>query len=116
MGRWASASAARANMHGTSSAYGSSYSQNNTSVRTTNYDGAAAYQAYVIERNRVAQYDEALSQEREMHNEGYLKRTTIQPGEKISGLVYAKKGKAQRISATLELNGNLYYFEWDAPK
>ncbi len=112
----ASASAARANMHGTSSAYGSSYSQNNTSVRTTNYDGAAAYQAYVIERNRVAQYDEALSQEREMHNEGYLKRTTIQPGEKISGLVYAKKGKAQRISATLELNGNSYYFEWDAPK
>ena len=112
----ASASAARANMHGTSSAYGSSYSQNNTSVRTTNYDGAAAYQAYVIERNRVAKYDEALSQEREMHNEGYLKRTTIQPGEKISGLVYAKKGKAQRISATLELNGNSYYFEWDAPK
>ena len=79
-------------------------------------DGAAAYQAYVIERDRVAQYDEALAQEREAHNEGYLRRTTIQPGEKIAGLVYAKKGKGERVSAKLVLNGLEYYFEWKVPK
>ena len=112
----ASASAAHANMHGSASAYGHSNTRTNTSVRTTNYDGAAAYQAYVIERDRVAQYDEALAQEREAHNEGYLRRTTIQPGEKISGLVYAKKGKGERVSATLILNGLHFYFEWKAPK
>lgn len=112
----ASASAAHANMHGSASAYGHSNTHSNTSIRTTNYDGAAAYQAYVIERDRVAQYDEALAQEREAHNEGYLRRTTIHPGEKISGLVYAKKGKGERVSATLELNGISYYFEWAAPK
>ena len=112
----ASASAAHANMHGSVSAYGHSNTYSNTSVRTTNYDGAAAYQAYVIERDRVAQYDEALAQEREAHHEGYLRRTTIHPGEKISGLVYAKKGKGERVSATLELNGISYYFEWAAPK
>ena len=70
----------------------------------------------VIERDRVAQYDEALAQEREAHNEGYLRRTTIQPGEKIAGLVYAKKGKGERVSAKLVLNGLEYYFEWKAPK
>ena len=112
----ASASAAHANMHGSASAYGHSNTRTNTSVRTTNYDGAAAYQAYVIERDRVAQYDEALAQEREAHNEGYLRRTTIQPGEKIAGLVYAKKGKGERVSAKLVLNGLEYYFEWKAPK
>lgn len=112
----ASTSAAHANMHGSTSAYGYSNTHTNTSVRTTNYDGAAAYQAYIIERERVAQYDEALAQEREAHYEGYLSRTTIQPGEKITGLLYAKKGKGERVSATLELNGISYYFEWSAPK
>ncbi len=118
-GGWAvgaSASSAHANMHGSASVYGHSNTRTNTSVRTTNYDGAAAYQAYVIERDRVAQYDEALAQDREAHNAGYLRRTTIQPGEKVTGLVYAKKGKGERVSATLVLNGLHYYFEWKAPK
>lgn len=112
----AAAGVAHANMHGSASAYSYSNTRTNTSVRTTNYDGAAAYQAYVIERERVAQYDEALAQDREAHNEGYLHRTTIQPGEKIAGLVYAKKDKGERVSATLVLNGVEYYFEWKAPK
>lgn len=112
----ASASAAHANMHGSASAHGFSNTQTNTSAHTTNFNGAAAYQAYVIERERVAQYDEALAQEREAHNEGYLRRTTISPGEKIQGLVYAKKAKGERISATLEINGITYYFEWKAPR
>lgn len=111
----AAAGVAHANMHGTASAYGYSNTRTNTSVRTTNYDGAAAYQAYVIERERVAQYDEALDQDREVHNEGYLHRTTIQPGEKIAGLVYAKKDKGERVAATLILNDIEYYFDWRAP-
>lgn len=112
----ASASAAHADMYGSASAYGRSHTNTNTSVRTTNFNGAAAYQAYVIERDRVAQYDEALAQEREAHNEGYLKRTTIHPGEKIAGLVYAKKAKGERILTKLVFNGQEYYFDWKAPK
>ena len=112
----ASAGAAHANMHGNASAYGHSNTHTNTSVRTTNYNGAAAYQAYVIERDRVAQYDEALARDREAHNEGYLRRTTIHPGEKIAGLVYAKKKSGERISAKLVLNGMEYYFEWKMPE
>lgn len=112
----ASAGAAHANVHGNASAYGHSNTHTNTSVRTTNYNGAAAYQAYVIERDRVAQYDEALARDREAHNEGYLRRTTIHPGEKIAGLVYAKKKGGERISATLILNGMEYYFEWKMPE
>ena len=96
--------------------FGRSHTNTNTSVRTTNFNGAAAYQAYVIERDRVAQYDEALAQEREAHNEGYLKRTTIHPGEKIAGLVYAKKAKGERILTKLVFNGQEYYFDWKAPK
>ena len=112
----ASVGSAHANEHGNAYAYGNSSTSTNTSVHTSNYDGAAAYQAYVIERNRVAQYGEALAQDREAHNEGYLKRTTIQPGDKIMGLVYAKKARGERISAKLELNGVIYTFEWAAPE
>ena len=118
-GGWAvgaAAGSAHANMSGSSSAYGNTSTYSNTSATTTNYNGAAAYQAYVIERDRVAQYDEALAKEREAHNEGYIKRTTIPPGQKVMGLAYAKKEKGERISATLLLNGIEFYFEWKTPK
>lgn len=120
----ASNSSAHANMHANSSAVSasSSHSVSNTTASTTNYDGAAAYQAMVIERARVAQYDEALAQDREAHFEGYLKRATISPGEKIQGLLYAKKVKIKKkknsqnlIKAKFLFNGQQYNFEWNSP-
>lgn len=82
--------------YGSASAYGSggyaygNYSGNSSyygrsSSTTTSYNGAAAYQAQVIASNRIAAYDNALLSERAAKNEGYLKRTTIYPGETISG-------------------------------
>ncbi|MBQ6188001.1 MAG: hypothetical protein IJK49_08690 [Prevotella sp.] len=112
----AAVGAAHANMHGNTYANGVSVNSTNTTARTTNYNGAAAYQAYIIERERVEQYDEQLAKDREAHNEGYLKRTTIHPGEKISGLIYAKKAKGEKIYVTLELNNQIYNFDWNAPK
>ena len=103
-------------MHGNAYANGVSVNSTNTTARTTNYNGAAAYQAYIIERERVEQYDEQLAKDREAHNEGYLKRTTIHPGEKISGLIYAKKAKGEKIYVTLELNNQIYNFDWNVPK
>ena len=68
------------NYKGNSSYHGNS----STTSRTVTYDGAAAYQARVIASNRMANYENALLQERQAKQEEYLRRTTIYPGQAIS--------------------------------
>ena len=71
----------------TSSYFGSS------SSTTTTYDAAAAYQAQVIASERVASYSNSLLSDRAIKEEGYLKRTTIYPGETISGYINIERKK-----------------------
>ena len=92
---------------GNSSYYGSS-----TSV-TTSYDGAAAYQARVIASNRVAAYDNALSSERAAKDEGYLKRTTIYPGETISGYIHVERRKGTEMKIGINICDVWYIFPWN---
>ena len=98
---------ARGSYSGNSSYYGSS------SSRTTSYNGAAAYQAQVIASNRVAAYNNALLSERATKNEGYLKRTTIHPGETISGYVNIERKKGISMTINIDINGVIYTFPWD---
>ena len=110
--------------YGSASAYGSrgyaraSYSGNSSysgssSSRTTSYNGAAAYQAQVIASNRVAAYNDALLSERAAKDEGYLKRTTIYPGETISGYINIERKKGLSMTINIEINGAIYTFPWD---
>ena len=54
-----------------------------TSSTTVGYNGAAAYQAELIASGRIAEYNNQMLQERQMKDEGYLKITTVNPGETI---------------------------------
>lgn len=91
---------------------GSSYFGNSSSV-TTSYDGAAAYQARIIASNRIAAYDNALLSERAAKDEGYLKRTTIYPGETITGYIHIERKKGTEIKIELNVNDVWYIFPDD---
>ena len=114
------------NSHGNASAYGSGgYAQGNysgnstyhsnssTTAETVTYDGAAAYQARVIASDRMANYENALLQERQIKQEGYLKRTTIYPGQAISGYINIKRVKGESMEVVLDINGAKYSFQWN---
>lgn len=98
--------------NGNSSYYGNSF----TISHTVKYDGAAAYQAQVIASNRMANYENALLQDREIKQEGYLKRTTIYPGQAISGYINIKRIKGDTMDVIIDINGAQYVFPWNIAK
>lgn len=110
--------------YGTVSAYGSggyasgsyngnSYYNGSSTSTTTSYNGLAAYQAQVIASNRMAQYQDALLSERKAKDAGYLKLTTINPGETISGYINIERKKGQTLTIYVKIKGATYTFPWN---
>lgn len=106
---------------GHSSSYGSrgyrygNYSGYSTST-TTAYNGAAAYQARVIASNRVAAYNSSLLEDREIKKEGYLRRTTIYPGETIAGYINVERRNGQEMILSINIEGAMYVYYWSIGK
>ena len=112
------------NTYGNAYAYGNggyaygNYSGNTTyhgssTSTTTSYNGLAAYQAQVIASNRMANYENSLLTERQHKDEGYLKKTTIHPGQSISGYINIKRVKGVSMNIVIDINGAKYNFLWD---
>lgn len=101
---------ARGTYNGTSTYHGSSIST------TTSYNGLAAYQARVIASNRMADYQDALLSERQAKDAGYLKLTTVNPGEAISGYVNVERKKGETLYVYVKINGAVYTFPWNVSK
>jgi hypothetical protein len=119
----------RSNSYGTASAYGSggyatgSYSGNSSysgsahsSSTTTTYDATAAYQARVLSANRMADFSNAQWQERQAKDEGYLKKTTIYPGETITGYIHIERKSGVSVYITIDINGAEYVYGWNYGK
>lgn len=95
------------------SAYGSYNGYSNSISTTRQYDAAAAYQAQVIASNRIATFESSLLNERQIKEEGYLKKTTIQPTEIISGYVNIERSSRDTdMSVIININGAEYTFNW----
>lgn len=92
---------------GTSNYYGSSTSTTRT------YDAAAAYKAQMAASQNMAALSENNYQKRQARNEGYLKHTTINPGESISGYFNIKRKKGETLVVTLNIAGAEYSFPWN---
>lgn len=103
---------ANANFSGDTSSSGNS----STTSTTTSYNGATAYQAQVIASNRIASYENELLNERAIKNEGYLKRTTLYPGDVISGYINIGYKKGSKIEIVVNLYEAEYRFSWDTGK
>ena len=94
------------NYSGNSAYYGTS------SSTITSYDANAAYRAKVIANDRVASYSNSLLSERAVKEEGYLKHTTIYPGETISGYINIERKKGSSLNIEIYINGAIYTFPW----
>jgi hypothetical protein len=68
------------------------------------------------EQDWMTNYENALLQEREIKQEGYLKRTTIYPGQAISGYINIKRSKGDTMDVTIDINGAKYIYSWDIVK
>lgn len=93
--------------------FGSSSYLGGSSSTTTTYNGAAAYQAQVIASERVASYSNILLSDRAIKEEGYLKRTTIHPGEIVSGYVNIGYKKGVFMTIKINIGGIIYIFPLD---
>ena len=109
-----SASTTNTSYHG----YSSNYQYGNRSYyghahsTTVSYNGFAAYQANVIASERMAAYENTLMLERTARDEGYLKKTTIYPGEAIMGYVNIERKKGHLMTINILINGAIYMYPW----
>lgn len=92
---------------GSSNYYGSSTSTTRT------YDAGAAYAAQMQASQNMAAMSEGNFQIRQARQEGYLKRTTVNPGESISGYFNIKRKKGEMLVITLNIAGAEYKFPWN---
>ena len=87
-----------------------------TSSTTVAYNGAAAYQAELIASDRIADYNNQMLQERNIKDAGYLKITTVNPGETISGYVNIQYKKGDELSVNIPVDSVVYPFVWTIDK
>lgn len=92
---------------GSTSYYGSSTSTTRT------YDASAAYQAQLAASQQMAAFSESNFQVRQARQEGYLKRTTIYPGESISGYFNIKRKNGETLYIYLKVGGAEFQFPWN---
>ena len=94
--------------------YSSSTDFNGTiTSSTTSYNGLAAYQARVIASQRLAQYKESLVSECNAKEEGYIKSTTIHPGESLYGYLNVEGKSGLGLIITLKIGGADYVYKWN---
>lgn len=96
--------------NGMSNYYGGSISTTRT------YDAAAAYQAQLAASQQMAALSEDNFHIREARQEGYLRRTTINPGESISGYFNIKRKDGESLNITFNIAGAKFTFPWNVKK
>lgn len=94
------------------SAYGTSYYSGSETTRTVTYDAAAAAQQRALTQQRLADYDYSQKVAYQRRSEGYLRRTTINPGDELVGYVNVERSKGSRIDVNLNISGVNYEFSW----
>lgn len=79
---------------------------------TTTYNAADAYLARLASQQRFADFCQALQESRQVIEQDYLKKTTIYPGESISGFVHIAWTKGERVVFVILIEGIEYIYEW----
>lgn len=98
--------------YSTSTTYGYSSDGSYSTYYTTTYSPTAAYQANMASQQRIANFSQALQDERNVKEMGYLKKNTIYPGETISGFVHIEWKRGSRVVFVINIEGAEYLYEW----
>lgn len=81
-----------------------------TTTTTSSYDSYAVYQASALALTSLMVFENTKWRDRSIKDEGYLRRTTIQPGETISGYVYVERKPGMEVFYKVPLCGVTYDF------
>ncbi|MCM1372997.1 MAG: hypothetical protein NC113_07765 [Bacteroides sp.] len=103
---------------GHSTSYSTIYSPNGyayTAV-TQHYNANAAYQAIVASTNQMFTLGQMMDNDRTIREQGYLKTTTIYPGEAIIGYMNIKRKKGKMLIVNIPVGNFIYTFKWDVNK
>lgn len=80
------------------------------------YSHSEAAQAHALSGIQLCLLDKEMEADRRTREEGYLKKTTIHPGESILGFINVKRKKGLEMRVVIPLNGWDYVFDWDVSK
>ena len=98
--------------YSTSTTSGYSSRTGHFSYTTTTYNATAAYYANLASQQRLANFSQALQEEKNIKQMGYLKKNTIYPGESVSGYVHVARIKGARVVFVVNIEGAEYLYEW----
>lgn len=87
-----------------------------TVTYTKTYDPFDQYLTYQLARMEARDYDNQVIEGREARRVGYFKRSTIYPGDVISGFAYVQRVKGNEITVNIEIEGAVFTFTWDFKK
>lgn len=83
-----------------------------TQVHTT-YNYAAASAANMAATNQMMTLSKLMADDRNTRSQGYLKITTVHPGEGIIGYMNIKRKKGKMMVVNIPVGDSVYRFEWD---
>lgn len=103
---------------GYSTSYSTSYSPNGFAYTTItqHYDANAAYQANIASTNQILTLGQMMENNRTIREQGYLKTTTVYPGEAIVGYMNIKRKKGKLLTVSIPIKDYIYSFSWDVKK
>lgn len=79
-------------------------------------DAGTAGQANMAASAQIMTLGKMMDDDRAVKEQGYLKRTTVHPGECIVGYMNIKRQKGLAMNVTVPMNGHAYSFDWDVSK
>ena len=93
--------------------YVSSYRQMPYTQVNTSYNQAAVSAANLAATNQMITLSKLMADDRNTKSKGYLKKTTIHPGEGIIGHLNIKRKKGVSMMVWIPVGKNRYTFNWD---
>lgn len=103
---------------GNSTSYSTSFAPNGYAYTTVtyHYDANAAYQANIEASKQMMTLRKMMENDRAIREQGYLKKTTVHPGESIVGYMNIKRKKGQVLTVNVPMDNCIYGFDWDVSK
>lgn len=80
------------------------------------YDPFDAALTWHVTNMETREYNESVIEGREVRRVGYIKKTTIRPGESISGYAYVQRVKGDEVTAVIDIEGAKYTYTWNFKK
>lgn len=87
-----------------------------TVTYTQRYDPFEHYLEWHIASMEMHDFEENVINGREVRRVGYFKRSTIYPGESVTGHAYVQRIKGNKITINIDIEGAVYTFTWNYKK